>query len=364
MVDEEFAQLKAQLGLADDEIRRSGTVSALRTTKFNEAYDKLDQSLRKVQEIRNDADLRRLSAEIMIQDTAFAVGGEITYEGSRIAEALALGGGYGGDIATVSSTLQRIVRDAKAAVGSGTAQDLTAEIRRLSRQAISDDVKLLEALDSANYTLMTKHGVEEELFKAYRYVYEKALKQANRTTYFNPERSLFERSINHPFLGFYPYSYMFKKILPEMIEFLFKKPFGTYAPGAGYQSYIHVRDYVEHQIETDYTLRNNLENMDEVAFMVTQLFPGVPWDITAVPPAYLRNVARSLAGADKDYGIGDFVGRDILGSLVRFGPLATGENLAGAADQIVTQISGGNNPEPISQRATGEIDFEKYGGNR
>jgi hypothetical protein len=364
MVDEEFAQLKAQLGLADDEIRRSGTVSALRTTKFNEAYDNLDQSLRKVQEIRNDADLRRLSAEIMIQDTAFAVGGEITYEGSRIAEALALGGGYGGDIATVSSTLQRIVRDAKAAVGSGNAQDLTAEIRRLSRQAISDDVKLLEALDSANYTLMTKHGVEEELFKAYRYVYEKALKQANRTTYFNPERSLFERSINHPFLGFYPYSYMFKKILPEMIEFLFKKPFGTYAPGAGYQSYIHVRDYVEHQIETDYTLRNNLENMDEVAFMVTQLFPGVPWDITAVPPAYLRNVARSLAGADKDYGIGDFVGRDILGSLVRFGPLATGENLAGAADQIVTQISGGNNPEPISQRATGEIDFEKYGGNR
>jgi hypothetical protein len=104
--------------------------------------------------------------------------------------------------------------------------------------------------------------------------------------------------------------------------------------------------------------------MDEVAFMVTQLFPGVPWDITAVPPAYLRTVARSLAGADKDYGIGDFVGRDILGSLVRFGPLATGENLAGAADQIVTQISGGNNPEPISQRATGEIDFEKYGGNR
>ena len=364
MIDEDFTQLKAQLDLADDEIRRSGSVSALRTTKFNEAYNKLEQAMKKVQDVRNDADLRRISAEFMLQDTTLAVAGEITYEGSRVAEALALGSGYGGDVAAVSSTLQRIVRDAKAAVANGTAQELTGEIRRLTRNAINNDLKLIEALESANYTLITKHGVEEEMFKAYRYVYEKALKQANRTTYFNPERSLFERSINHPFLGFYPYSYMFKKILPEMIEFLFKKPFGTFAPGAGYQSYIHVRDYVENQIETDYTLRTNLENMDEVAFMLTQLFPGVPWDITAVPPAYLRNVARSLAGADKDYGLGDFVGRDILGSFARLGPLATGENLAGAADQIITQISGGNNPEPITQRATGEIDFEKYGGNR
>ncbi len=364
MIDEEFSQLKAQLDLADDEIRRSGSVSNVGITKFNEAYNKLEQAMKKVQDIRNDADLRRLSAEVMLQDTTFAVAGEITYEGSRIAEALALGNGYGGDVAAVSSTLQRIVRDAKAAVANGTARDLTGEIRRLSRNAINNDLKLIEALESANYTLITKHGVEEEIFKAYRYVYEKALKQANKTTYFNPERSLFERSINHPFLGFYPYSYMFKKILPEMIEFLFKKPFGTFAPGAGYQSYIHVRDYVEHQIETDYTLRRNLENMDEVAFLLTQLFPGVPWDVTAVPPAYLRNVARSLSGADKDYGLYDLLGRDVLGSLARLGPLATGENVLGAADQIVTQISGGNNPEPIARRATGEIDFEKYGGNR
>ena len=363
LVDEPFARVKSQLELIEDDIKRGADVDESRIDLFDKAYSSLDSSLRKVQEFRNEADLRRLAAEVILQDTGLAVGGQITFEGSRIAEALALGAGYGEDVADVATTLQRIVRDAKAAVPNNDGRLIAEEIRRLSREAIQNDSRLIDALDSANYTLITRHGVEEEVFKAYRYTYEKALKQANKTTYYNPERSLFERSINHPFLGFYPYSYMFKKILPEMIEFLFKRPFGTLAPGAGYQSYIHVRDYVENQIETDYTLRRNLKNMDEVAFMLTQLFPGVPWDITAVPPAYLRNVARSLSGADKEYGFGDFVGRDVIGSFARIGPLATGENLAGAADQIITQLSGGNEPEPIMPKATGQIDFTRYGGN-
>jgi hypothetical protein len=362
LVDESFARTKSQLELIEDDLKRGANIDEGRIELFDKAYSSLESSMRKVQSFRNEADLRRLAAEVMIQDTGLSVGGQITFEGSRIAEALSLGAGYGEDIADVATTLQRIVRDAKAAVPTNDGRLIAEEIRRLSLEAIQNDSKLIEALDSANYTLVTRHGVEEEVFKAYRYTYEKALKQANKTTYYAPERSFFERSINHPFLGFYPYSYMFKKILPEMIEFLFKRPFGAMAPGAGYQSYIHVRDYVENQIETDYTLRTNLKNMDEVAFMLTQLFPGVPWDITAVPPAYLRNVARSLSGADKEYGFGDFVGRDIIGSFARIGPLATGENLAGAADQIITQLSGGNEPEPIMPKATGEIDFTKYGG--
>ena len=326
--------------------------------RLSAARSKLKGGVDRLERYYDDAVMRRVAAETMMLDTALATGGELSYEAGLMAQSLALGHSYSSEIADVTASLQRIVEEAKVTLASefGPSVRLTTrnpkqrarlfEIVRERAMEASRSPESLSALTNASFELLTKHGAEERIYRAFEHVYELSLKEANKVTYFNPERTIFERTINHPFLGFYPYSYMFKKILPEMINFLFKKPFGYQAPGAGYQAYMHVRDYFEKQMETDYTFRKFMEDNDEVAFMITQLFPGVPWDISAMPPSYTRAVAMSLSGKDKDYRfLEDFLGRDIFGSVGKLGPLSSIPSSLGAGQQIVDQLSGNNQPK-------------------
>ena len=335
---------------------------AIALGETRKAYANVKKSFEKIDNARAEVNLRAAAIKALMGDSIYSVGGQLTFEGTRIAEALALGHTYGADIADFTGSIQRIVENAKAELGSvAKSGDLSsADLRKAltesvigkARAAAISDPRIIDLLDNANYSLLAVHGKEEKIFKAFEHVYEKALRQANVTTYFNPERSLFERSINHPFLGFYPYSYMFKKILPEMIEFLFKRPFGAQAPGAGYQAYRHARDYFEQQMETDSTFREYMENNDEVAFMATQLFPGVPWDVSALPPAYLRRIMSStVGGRDKDYNLfADLLARDVIGSVAKIGPTGAGENVLGAYQQILDELGGKNKPKDLTNR--------------
>lgn len=337
---------RAFTGLLSD--AENAAIQNLRT-----ARGKLSKAIGDLENYYADAVLRRHAAQVMMLDTPLSLGGQVSYEAGVMAQALALGHSYSSEIADVTSTLQRIVVDAKKELGivGGTSKippskrEALYEIisRRASEAVKSPDI--LDALTTANYELLAKHGNEEKLFRAFEHVYEKSLREANKITYFNPDRSWFERSINHPFLGFYPYSYMFKKILPELANFLFKKPFGVQAPGAGFQAYMHFRDYFENEMETDYTFRKFLEDNDQVAFMITQLFPGVPWDVSAMPPAYMRKVAMSIAGKDKDYTLEDIIARDIVGTVGKIGPLQSIPSSVGAAQQIINTLQGNNQPK-------------------
>lgn len=324
------------------------------------------ESFRKIDEYKIKANYRKM----VIEEMFIAMGssrskyGNLSFEGGRIAEALALGHGYGPEISDVTTIAQRIVSSVDAPLRNTA--EFESQIRRMAREAVEQNPDVVKALDNASYRLIATHGTEEKVYRAVQYTYEKALKQANITTYANPDRSFFERTINHPFLGFYPYSYMFKKILPEMVEFLFKRPFGAQAPGAGYQAYIHVRDYVEGELETDYGLRKMLQDNDQVAFLVSQLFPGVPWDITALPPAWARAILLSASGRDKDYQVlSDLVGRDVLGNLDQYGPLKVFTNTVSASQQIVDTLSGANEAEPASGLGIDRgPNFDIYGGRR
>jgi hypothetical protein len=361
IVNPALAELKASLYAIDDIYKGNpraftGPLSDAESAAVagvRKAQNKLSQSIVTLENYYADAVLRRHAAQVMMLDTPLALGGEVSYEAGIMAQALALGHSYSSEIADLTSTLQRIVVDAKRELGIVTnsakvpPSKQAALYEAISRRA-SEAVKTpttLDALTTANYELLAKHGNEEKLFRAFEHVYEKSLRQANQITYFNPDRSWLERSINHPFLGFYPYSYMFKKILPELANFLFKKPFGVQAPGAGYQAYMHFRQYFENEMETDYTFRKFMEDNDQVAFMITQLFPGVPWDISAMPPGYVRKIATSLAGKDKDYTFEDIIARDVIGSIGKMGPLSSIPSGVGAAQQIIDQLTGGNQPK-------------------
>ena len=74
---------------------------------------------------------------------------------------------------------------------------------------------------------------EYRIMEVLRMALLQAEEEAHRVHYYKRGRSWLERSINHPYLGMYPASYMWGKVLPEMIRFLVAKPFGVEAPMAG-----------------------------------------------------------------------------------------------------------------------------------
>jgi hypothetical protein len=367
LIEPGIAEVKAALYNMDD-IRKGNAraflddmppteAEAQALAKLSAARANLKTGVDRLERYYDDAVMRRVAAETMMLDTALATGGELSYEAGVMAQSLALGHSYSSEIADVTASLQRIVEEAKITLADefGPGVRLTTRnpkqrarlfeiVRERARQA-SSNPDSMNALTNASFELLTKHGAEERLFRSFEHVYEISLREANKITYFNPERTFFERSVNHPFLGFYPYSYMYKKILPEMINFLFKKPFGYQAPGAGFQAYMHVRDYFENQMETDYTFRKFMEDNDEVAFLITQMFPGVPWDISAMPPSYVRAVAASVGGKDKDYTLEDFLARDVFGSATKLGPLGSIPSAIGAGQQVINTVSGGNQPK-------------------
>ena len=413
-VGKELDALEAEARIMADYLRRNTNKNVITSidpdtsgmyARYADSVKRTRKAFNVLLKDRMKSNYRYVAAQQVLLQAGFREGAGLSYEGDRIAQALALGHSYGAEIGDVASTLQRMVDDVASEFPDAyvirevfdetanvarpvamemktveTVDDLVKasyvgesalprEIVDMLRAKVLEQTKLdpqlVNAFDDAAVRLITNHGSEERVYRAFQESYSVALKQAQITTYANMERSFFERSINHPFLGIYPYSYMFKKILPEMVEFLFKRPFGTMAPGAGYQAYAHVRDYVEHQVETDLAFRNTLKNNDQVAFLVSQLFPGLPWDIAAVPSAIVRNITLStVGGRDKDYNLlTDLLGRDVVTKGSRFGLPSAATSFIGASDQLITELSGGNKPAPsVAPGYRGMPDWKEYGG--
>ena len=151
----------------------------------------------------------------------------------------------------------------------------------------------VRALELGLNTLLDAHGPEEMLLHAFRQSLRDANNAANRIHFYNPNRSAFERSLNHPYLAFYPLSYMVSKVVPEFSRALFFKfPFTNVTrPFAGYEIVHEVSDFIAMKVEEDPKFADVLLKSDLI-FILKQLFPGVPGDISASAP---RWVNRSYA---------------------------------------------------------------------
>jgi hypothetical protein len=80
----------------------------------------------------------------------------------------------------------------------------------------------------------------------------RATKTADRYQYFSQERTWFERSINHPFLGIYHYSYMTQKAIPMMLTLMFKPRLaGRIRPGLGIVNYLRLKEYLANDLATN-----------------------------------------------------------------------------------------------------------------
>jgi hypothetical protein len=113
--------------------------------------------------------------------------------------------------------------------------------------------------------------------------------------HFKSDRSWLERSLNHPYFGLYPLSYMWGKILPEMVEFLMFRPFGVKAPGVALTATNKMYQHTMNAIENDPDVRAFMDENEDALRAIAMLVPGVPWDLPVNAPLWLRRYIEGVA---------------------------------------------------------------------
>ena len=125
---------------------------------------------------------------------------------------------------------------------------------------------------------------------------------AHTNVQFRRGRSLGERSLNHPYFGIYPFSYMWGKVAPEMVRALALNPFGLpipgmlqgATPGLGFLNAQRAWTAVEMQKANDTEFREMMDDPQNAKMYrsLGMFLPAVPWDIPANFPLWSRRVAE------------------------------------------------------------------------
>jgi hypothetical protein len=126
----------------------------------------------------------------------------------------------------------------------------------------------------------------------------------NGLIYFKGERSWLERSINHQYLGLYPASYFWGKILPEMVEFLAFRPFGIKAPFVALEQANMVYQHVMTQQEYDPEFRKWMTDNEPYLRQIAAITPGLPWDFPVNSPLWIRRTVEGLSQFASDKAAG------------------------------------------------------------
>jgi hypothetical protein len=175
---------------------------------------------------------------------------------------------------------------------------------------------------------------EETVWQAFRESLRQTSQQAFKTHYFNPRRGWLERTINHPYLGLYPASYMWGKVLPEFARFMLRRPFGLNAPLFGANAFRHAQEALAAQLASDPELQKTLDDNADLTYAFAQLLPALPNDLPANLPAWARHLAQDTQKG-KPFDPQRFIERE-SGDAARyaFGPARTIDVAAGAAGDL------------------------------
>jgi hypothetical protein len=128
---------------------------------------------------------------------------------------------------------------------------------------------------------------------AYEVAILKGSRAADKAQYFASQRTWLERSLNHPFLGIYPYSYMTQKAIPMMMRVMFVTPFPfakgrVVMPGLGYEYYQNFLEYANNRTNSDETLLDKLLQDDALLYVFSTLLPATPDNMGFSGPSWLR----------------------------------------------------------------------------
>lgn len=217
--------------------------------------------------------------------------------------------------------IQRRIDAAKAALATATAAGDTAGAKaaraeaRAARQALKDAKANRAGLDPEMAKFFDEQAAaagrheppaywdmdEDIMFQHVQKSHDRAARQASDLTHFKQNRSVVERSLNHPFFGLYPLSYMYGKVLPELIEFLMFRPFGFKAPGLAYNTTQRMYQSFMNQQEHDEELRQYLYENEPGLRSLAMFVPGVPWELPVNTPLWVRRIVEAqMTNAERE----------------------------------------------------------------
>jgi len=170
---------------------------------------------------------------------------------------------------------------------------------------------------------------------------------AFRLQYFAQNRTMLERSINHPMFGLYPASYMWGKLMPEIVQFIAQRPFGIRTGGAAY-SLMDTQAAISMQREYNPAFDAHIEKLghSQALSMLGFMLPTLPWDVSASAPTWMKDVAnqgqRNKAAVEAGTPTeGINVTQPLTDVVSRLNPLGTTIPWAGRA---VDEVNGTNTP--------------------
>ena len=103
----------------------------------------------------------------------------------------------------------------------------------------------VEALTKGGMELEKAQEIASATIAAYEIAVARASRAADKAQYFASQRTWLERSLNHPFLGIYPYSYMVQKAVPSLLRVMFLTP--GLGPGFGYNNYEKIVEWMNNR---------------------------------------------------------------------------------------------------------------------
>jgi len=121
-----------------------------------------------------------------------------------------------------------------------------------------------------------------------------AEKDAIRLANMQTERTVLDRSLNHPMFALYPTSYFYGKVIPETIRFL-AKPFGVNTT-IGAESFLKVKQMVEMQSLYDDRMSELWDSLGKSAVigLLSYISPGMPWeDMRVSLPPWVRALGKN-----------------------------------------------------------------------
>lgn len=211
----------------------------------------------------------------------------------RVAQVLAEHGEeFKGAVQQINPKLWRTMEEAYGT----TDPRLIADKFLTERMALTsgDLEEVTKAFDAAKPAGAFEGPAGETVWQAFRDSFRQSSAQAFKTHFFTPERGWLERSVNHPFLGLYPLSYMLK-VASEFSRFLLARPFGLKAPLAGAAALERTQQAFMGAYVDDPDFRKWLDDNKDATYLANLLLPGQPTQLGAGLPAWARHISGDLA---------------------------------------------------------------------
>lgn len=159
-----------------------------------------------------------------------------------------------GAIQKVAELTQRVLKDSK---GSKNTRNTIRELGKA--------IPLTNPVPYNRTHALIQHLIQTKIEDSQRDIFRLVEMQTQRT--------VLERSLNHPLFGLYPSSYMWGKVLPESIKFLAKNPFAATYIINDVQRAIALR----REFDPEFEDRMNSVDRSAAAFWVDYMTPGLPW---------------------------------------------------------------------------------------